>query len=1282
MPMKLRTLPKRTAAPARMLLMLAAVLLSVSPAVLCAQSVSFAGATTVIPLPGLSGAQGIVVDRAGNIFGAFNSRVVEITPAGVQTTVPFTGLNGVSGLALDTAGDLFAADTANSRVLKLTPAGVQTTVYTTPDGVFPSGMTMDGAGNLFILYGSGSMATDSSAVVKIAPGSGGPGTGPVTVQPAELVFPAAILVDGAGNFYITDQGPLTVLKLTPEGVQTTVVTGLKRPTGLAMDAVGNIYVGDSEGHQLVKLPADGSPQIQVPISIPTSPEALAMTADGNLVIADDVPSRLLEVYLVSPNFNSVNVCQAGQTAPSPCSAMLTLNYNVNADGDLGTAKVLTQGAPNLDFTLAAGGTCAGAVTAGSTCTVNVTFAPQLAGVRAGAVQLTDTSGNLLATTAVYGVGLGSQIAYGPGTQIPLNLSGGGFSDAHAVAVDAAGNIFIADSSNNRVVKIPVGGGPQTTVGTGLNEPFGVAVDGAGNVFIADNRNARVVEVPSGGGAQITLPVSGLTDPFGLALDGAGDLFISDGDNENVVKVPAGGGPQTIVASDGFEGVAGIAVDGLGNLFIADSIHNRIVESPAGGGPLITLPVTGLSEPFGVAVDAAGDLFVTDFFNNRVVELPAGGGAQITVATGVSLPTGVAVSGAGDVFVVGNALFEIQHSQPPSFSFATTAGGSTSTDSPQSVTVQSIGNQPLNAIAPGLSIGPSFAQVAGSGTPADCTSSFSLMPGATCNMSISFTPVAGGLIQSAAVLTDNALNGNPAAQSITLTGTGQDVTPTLSFGPIANQAFGAAPFVVGATSNSTGAITYSVVSGPATISGNIVTITGVGTVALQASQAAADGYIAATAQASFMVSAEIPTLTLAAIANQTYGTAPFAVSATSNSTGAIAYSIVSGPATISGNIVTLTGAGSVTLQASQAAAGNFAASTAQTSFTVNATKPTLTFAAIANQTYGATPFAVSATSNSTGAITYSVVSGPATISGNIVTLTGAGSVTLQASQVAAGNYAAATAQTSFTVTAAKPTLTFAAIANQNYGAAPFAVSATSNSTGAITYSVVSGPATISGNTVTLTGAGSVTLQASQVAAGNFAAASAQTSFAVNKEPQSITFHSIASQMLGTSVTVSASSSSGLAVSFTSLTTSVCTVSSTQVTLLNTGTCTIQASQAGTANYAAATPVTQSFTVLPGAGFTITPIPTKETIKRGVLGAFILQLNSVKGFNGNVTLNCSGGPAGAKCADFPQTVKVNGVALALSGILFPAKTTPGTYTITFTGTSGTLTNTATAEFTVLK
>ena len=459
--------------------------------------------------------------------------------------------------------------------------------------------------------------------------------------------------------------------------------------------------------------------------------------------------------------------------------------------------------------------------------------------------------------------------------------------------------------------------------------------------------------------------------------------------------------------------------------------------------------------------------------------------------------------------------------------------------------------------------------------------------------------------------------------------------------VANKTYGAAPFTVSATSNSTGAISYSVVSGPATITGSMVTLTGAGTVVLQASEVADSNYAAATKTATFTVGQGTPVISFT-VANQTYGAAPFPVAATSNSTGAITYSVVSGPATITGSTVTLTGAGAVVLQASEAADSNYAAATKTASFTVakaaltvtaasqsiayggtvapytatiagfvgtdtqatavtgapslttspaapvNAGSYTITAAqgtlaaanysfsyvngtltigsgtpvisfTVGNQTYGAAPFPVAATSNSTGALTYSVVSGPATITGSTVTLTGAGTVVLQASEVADSNYAAATKTASFTVAKAALTVTAASqsiayggtvapytaaitgfvgtdtqatavtgapslttspaapvnagsytitaaqgtlaatnysfsyvngtltigsgtpaisftVGNQTYGAAPFPVAATSNSTGAITYSVVSGPATITGSTVTLTGAGPVVLQA--------------------------------------------------------------------------------------------------------------------------------------------------------------------------------------------------------------
>jgi hypothetical protein len=147
------------------------------------------------------------------------------------------------------------------------------------------------------------------------------------------------------------------------------------------------------------------------------------------------------------------------------------------------------------------------------------------------------------------------------------------------------------------------------------------------------------------------------------------------------------------------------------------------------------------------------------------------------------------------------------------------------------------------------------------------------------------------------------------------------------------------------------------------------------------------------------------------------------------------------------MVTLTGAGTVVLNATQAASGNYAATTipATTSFPVAPEVPTLSFASIGTQNYGSsTPFSVSATSASSGAVTYAVVSGPATISGNQVTVTGAGTVVLSASQAASGDYvAAAIVTTSFTVTAVAPSITSQPISQNLCIGAPLTLSVTAN-----------------------------------------------------------------------------------------------------------------------------------------------------------------------------------------------------------------------------------------------
>ena len=183
-----------------------------------------------------------------------------------------------------------------------------------------------------------------------------------------------------------------------------------------MDAKGNVFVGDETGSgAILEIPVGGGAPFPVVGNVQV-PQAVALDAAGNLYFANgSTPTGLFELQHASVNFGSVNVCPGG-IGTAPCSQTATLNYSVRDQETLGTPKVLTEGAANLDFTLASGSTCTGSVTAGQSCTVNVTFAPKYPGLRQGAVEIVDGSGNILATTYVYGIGVGPEIAFDPGTQ--------------------------------------------------------------------------------------------------------------------------------------------------------------------------------------------------------------------------------------------------------------------------------------------------------------------------------------------------------------------------------------------------------------------------------------------------------------------------------------------------------------------------------------------------------------------------------------------------------------------------------------------------------------------------------------------------------------------------------------------------------------------------------------------------------------------------------------------------------------------------------------------------
>jgi hypothetical protein len=507
------------------------------------------------------------------------------------------------------------------------------------------------------------------------------------------------------------------------------------------------------------------------------------------------------------NFGSVNVCPSGKTTPAPCSQTVTLTYSVTESGTLGTPKALTYGAPDLDYIAASGSTCSGSVTKGDTCKVNVTFAPTQPGARNGAVEVVDSSGNVLASTYIYGTGIGPRISFSPAaTARTINIAGSSptFPYAGPIAVDGNGNIFIAIESadateayveellavNGSIPANPVVKVLAVVQTQGIYTAIAcLAVDGAGNLFLtADGYldfSGPVEELLAADGFATSKIIGEGDLQFGLAVDGSGNVFVSnsvfvpnDGGNTPgaLYEYLAAGGYTTVKTLAGAvqfnnngDGPNGISLDANGNLF-AGSDDDVLEFTPSDG---YTTPRTINAGVNPTAIDPAGNLFGNgvEFLAVGGV-LPANPAFRALAQTAQSNP--ITFDPRGNLYFTSESgLKQLQLTTPPTLTFAQTEVGHTSTDSPQSVQVQNEGNAPLDLS--GLSLDSSnWELVPGSGTPEDCASSTSLASSALCNISISFKPTEAGSFSGAVALTDNAPG---STQSIALRGAG--VIPYIS-----------------------------------------------------------------------------------------------------------------------------------------------------------------------------------------------------------------------------------------------------------------------------------------------------------------------------------------------------------------------------------------------------------------------------------------------------------------------------------------------------------------------
>ena len=769
-------------------------------------------------------------------------------------------------------------------------------------------------------------------------------------------------------------------------------------------------------------------------------EAIA-TAPG---CANSVVSTGTYTISVPPN-QAPPTANLGTGAIGATSPAMALTFTFNIAETLGSIAVLTQGAPGLDFDNAGTGTCTVGqnYSAGATCTVNVAFTPRFAGTRYGAAVLYDSTGNMIETGYVSGNGSGSQLNFLSGTQSVI--ASGQAIYPYGITVDGAGNLYIADTGNNQVLKETLSAGSyvQTTVPTGNQYPSaagtgptGIAVDGAGNIYISDIWTRTVFkETPSAAGYNESIVAnassSGISyfQPYAIAVDGVGNVYISDLAAQRVLKetLSSGGYIQSIIASTGLNNPEGIAVDGAGNVYIADVGNDRVLkETPAGSvyseSVFANQSSIGAFEdgPSGIAVDGLGNVYFVGVGNPPSGPFPilketlsGGSYIQTTVPTSnLFYPGGIAVDGSGNIYIAdtqNQRVLKVDLADPPSLSFAATKVGSTSSDSPQTVTIENVGNTALSFPIPSTGKNPGISTnftLSSNGTSvcplltATSSTAGMLASGASCQLPISFTPSSAANLIGSLTLTDNALNAvapSYATQSIALGGTGSQATPAITWATPATITYGTTLSATQLDANSTvaGAFVYAPTAG---------TVLGTGTQTLSVAFTPTDttDYTAATDTVQLTVNKGTPTVTVSPSASKIFTVQPLSVTVAVS--GGNGNATATGSVTLAGGgytsaVTTLsTGSATISVPAGSLAIGtdtltaNYTPDTASSS-TYNvasgSNSVSVTLLGTGTATVTATPSATAITNQQTVNVAVSVAgSGSATPSG-IVTLAGGG-----------------------------------------------------------------------------------------------------------------------------------------------------------------------------------------------------------------------------------------------------------------------------------------------------
>lgn len=641
---------------------------------------------------------------------------------------------------------------------------------------------------------------------------------------------------------------------------------------------------------------------------------------------------------------------------------------------------------------------------------------------------------------------------GPGATCVVNLV---FSPSQPGIVDGALELTSASGVLGSVLLSGQGKGPGltvdpgtlTSVGSGLVLK-GIAVDGSGRVIVADAASKSILRYS--GGTPSTL-ATGFSAPSGVAIDGAGDLFVADSAANSITEFPVTGAKFTL--SSAVNNPHGIATDNFGNLYVADTGNNRVLILGPGSAPNSSAAVvagfTGLSAPQAVAVDANGNLYAAD--SSHIVELTPSG-AQTTVAS-LAGTTGLAVDAAGDVLATtATMLVEFPAANPAETTLSSSlvsasalaldsSGNAYIADSGQAgyISIQRTAgfykftSYPANAAVTLTSEG-NVALSATTFSQTD-TTDFSLAPSTTngcsgalasgnvCALTAGFNPTLPGTLTDTVTFSAPTTNASPVTLALTGTTTAQNTTTALKIS--------ASSIVYGAVETLTATVSASL-SAPSSGSVNFYNgATLLGSASIASGGVAAFSFVPPAG--SYSVTATFVPSGLGFYGSTTASAMPFSVT----------------PALL-------------TVTANNA------------SKLVNAANPTLT--------YTITGF-VNNDTQSTATLGVPAESTTATTSSSVGTYP----ITITQGTLTAVNYTFSFVNGTLTITGATPqSITFGALPGVTYGAAPITLVASASSGLAVSYSVT-GPASINGSVLKITGAGLIAVTATQTGNNTYAAA---------------------------------------------------------------------------------------------------------------------------------------------------------------------------------------------------